>query len=70
MGVGNKAIAFLHTKTGAVVVIELNTDGVPVTMTSILKDLQAIHSRQLIDILGKLVAPSQTPGMCVRVDLE
>lgn len=64
-GIGDKGVTIFDTwRNGARVVIEYNGSGVPITMTTIQKDGTAVHSRQIVDALGTLVAPSQQTGRC------
>jgi hypothetical protein len=68
-GVGNRAHIIPDARTGAVVVVEVNTDNIPDTFTTIQPDLFAVHSRHLLDLSGSLVAPTQQSGWCERVPL-
>ena len=64
-GIGDKGVTiFDPANNGARVVVEFNTVGMPDTLTSIQKDGTAVHSRQIIDVSGTLVAPSQRLGKC------
>lgn len=64
-GIGDKGVTiFDPANNGARVVVEYNGVGMPDTLTSIQKDGVAVHSRQIIDISGTLVAPSQQMGKC------
>jgi hypothetical protein len=64
-GIGDKGVTiFDPANNGARVVVEYNGVGMPITMTSIQKDGSAVHSRQIIDVSGTLVAPSQQMGKC------
>ncbi|XUJ35699.1 hypothetical protein ACQ5SK_09780 [Bradyrhizobium japonicum] len=64
-GIGNKAFAFAD-RMGAHVFVELNGDGTPVGLLTVQKDMRVINSRQSIDPSGKVLAPSQTAGVCTR----
>jgi len=67
-GVGSKAIAYPDPKSGAWVIVELNTDGLTDTPTSIMPDGRTVHSRHLIDVFGQVLAPSQREMNCRRVN--
>jgi len=64
-GIGNRAFAFAD-RMGAHVFVELNTDGTPVGLFTVQKDMRVINSRQSIDLSGMVVAPSQGAGVCTR----
>ncbi|NQV80918.1 MAG: hypothetical protein HQ495_10220 [Alphaproteobacteria bacterium] len=67
-GIGNKALVYADPLNDAWVVVELNTDGLPDTLTTIMPDGRAIHSRHTIDVFGLVLVPSQTEISCRRVD--
>jgi hypothetical protein len=62
-GVGDMATIHVDRRSGVIVAVETNIDGIPITMTTINRDGKAIHSRQLIDRDGWF-APSQSSGTC------
>lgn len=62
-GIGNRAHYF-EDRFGAQVFVEVNTDGTPVTMTTIERSLGAVHSRQYITPDGSVLAPLQMKGKC------
>lgn len=64
-GVGDKAAVHFDRYSGAVVIVESNIPGIPITMTTINRDGRAVHSRHVINADGWF-APSQTRGTCVR----
>ncbi|MBR0752725.1 hypothetical protein JQ604_11065 [Bradyrhizobium jicamae] len=64
-GAGNRALAFAD-RMGAHVFIELNTDGTPIGLFTVQKDLHVINARQSIDPSGSVLAPSQSAGACSR----
>jgi hypothetical protein len=70
VGIGNRATAIVDGISGAVVVIEVNTDKIPITLTTISPDMSAVHSRQLLSTDGSIGAPSQGRGKCVPVPIE
>jgi hypothetical protein len=47
--------------------VELNTDGTPIGLLTVQKDMRVIKSRQSIDPSGVVVAPSQSAGVCTRL---
>lgn len=68
-GIGDKAQAYFDPVTGAWIVVEFIADGtLPSTLTTILRDGKAWHSRHTMDSLGNIV-PSQMPGTCARKSL-
>lgn len=62
-GVGNKALTW-KDRFGAWVFVEVNTDGSPVTMSTIQTNLEIIHSRHLLLPTGDVLQPSQSKGRC------
>ena len=68
-GIGDRADTKIDKRTGAFVVIELNLEDIPITMTTISPDLSAVHSRQNIDLDGSVFAPSQQRGKCEWVPI-
>jgi hypothetical protein len=52
---------------GAVAFVELNTDGTPIGLLTVQKDMRVIKSRQSIDPFGLVFAPSQSAGVCTRL---
>ena len=66
-GIGDRAQAILDRRTGTWVFVEVNTDAIPVTLTTIQPDMRAIHSRHTIGPLGEVGAPSQQVGKCERI---
>jgi hypothetical protein len=69
IGIGDRARAYSDTRTGALVVVEVNTDGIPTTITTIQPDRKAFHSRHLIGPFGEVMAPEQRIGQCNQVAL-
>jgi hypothetical protein len=63
IGVGDKAIAF-EDRSGALVFIETNIDGTPITFTSIEPSLKAVNSRHILQSNGTVLAPSHRSGGC------
>lgn len=64
-GIGDKAYV-VNDRMGATVFVELNGDGTPVGLLTVQKDLRVIKSSQSIDPFGRVLAPSQNAGTCVR----
>ncbi len=63
-GVGNKAQAYFDKPTGSWVFVEFIDDGkLPSTLTTILKDGSAWHSRHTLSLIGRVVA-SHMSGVC------
>src|SRR6476619_7001174 len=62
-GIGNRAIVFAD-RLGAVAFVELNTDGTPVGLLTVQKDMRVIRSRQAVMPSGLVLAPSQSAGVC------
>jgi hypothetical protein len=70
IGIGNKSVVVRDNMSDALVIIENNTTGIPITITTVSPDLTAVHSRHLIDLGGKLSAPSQGKGTCKYVPVR
>ena len=68
-GIGSRANTITDNRTGAFVVIELNMEDIPISMTTISPDLSAVHSRQSIYLDGSVQAPSQGRGKCEWVPI-
>jgi hypothetical protein len=68
-GIGDRAHAIHDRRTGARVFVEVNTDDIPTTLTTVQPDLKAIHSRHLIGPYGEVAVPSQQRGKCERITL-
>ncbi len=64
-GLGDKGLFFLD-RTGAQIFVETNTDGAPITLTTIQPDMRAIHARQVLNSDGTVLSPSQETGRCER----
>ena len=64
-GIGNRAIVFAD-RMGAHAFVELNTDGTPVGLLTVQKNMRVIKSNQNIDPSGTVLAPSQSAGVCTR----
>jgi len=64
-GIGSRAFV-VADRMGAIAFVELNTDGTPVGLTTVQKDLRVIKSRQAIDPYGMVPSPNQHAGMCTR----
>jgi len=69
VGVGDKAIAIID-RSGALVFIETNLDGTPITFTTIEPSLKAVHSRHLLQLNGTVLAPSHQTGRCEPVAIR
>lgn len=68
-GLGDRAQAISDHRTGAWVFVEVNTDGIPITLTTVAPDFAAVHSRHTIGPFGEVLAPSQERGKCERVPI-
>jgi len=64
-GIGDRAIVF-PDRMGAVAFVELNTDGTPIGLVTVQKNMRVIKSSQFIDSSGTVLAPSQSVGGCAR----
>jgi hypothetical protein len=64
-GTGDRAIVFAD-RMGAHVFVQLNTDGTPVGLLTVQKNMRVIKSTQSIDPSGTVFAPSQSAGVCTR----
>ena len=64
-GVGDRAQPYFDAATGAHIFVELNGVDFPITLTTILKDGTAWHSRHVLGIDG-IVDASQMSGFCKR----
>ncbi len=64
-GVGARAIV-VADRMGAHVFVELNTDGTPVGLLTVQKNMRVIRSSHSIDPFGTVLAPSQSAGVCTR----
>jgi hypothetical protein len=64
-GVGDKAQPYFDEATGAYIFVELNGVGLPISLTTVLKDGTAWHSGHTLSIVGDVVA-FQTSGSCQR----
>lgn len=67
-GVGSKASA-TRDKFGALVFVEMNNDGTPVSFSTIQKNMEIIHSRHLLLLDGSILSPSQNKGRCSKIPL-
>ncbi len=67
-GIGSKALVYNDPMNDGWVVVELNGIGLPQTLTTIMPDGRAIHSRHSTDLSGTVIGPSQTEISCRRVD--
>lgn len=65
LGIGDKADVYFDRLSGAVVVVEKNGGGLPITLTTINRDGRVVHSRQVINNDGWF-APSQSTGACTK----
>ena len=65
-GMGGRAEAQYDPVTGSWWLIERSADGLPRTITTILRDGSVWHSRHMIDVLGTFIA-SQLSGQCVML---
>jgi hypothetical protein len=65
-GIGNRAIV-VADRMGTVAFVELNTDGTPIGLLTVQKDMRVIKSNQSIDPSGMVFAPSQSAGVCTRL---
>jgi len=66
VGVGSRASTYFDPPTGATMVVEFNGGNVPITLTTINRDGQAVHSRHLVIIPKGWFSPTQTIGQCER----
>ena len=64
-GIGDRAIVFAD-RMGANVFVELNTDGTPIGLLTVQKNMRVIKSKQSIDPSGMVAGPSQSAGVCTR----
>jgi hypothetical protein len=64
-GIGDRAIVFAD-RMGAHVFVELNTDGTPIGLLTVQKNMRVIKSNHSIDPSGMVFAPSQSAGVCTR----
>lgn len=62
-GIGSKAIV-VADRMGATAFVELNSDGTPVGLITVQKNMRVIKSSHSIDFSGTVVAPSQNSGVC------
>ena len=68
-GIGDKASPYFDAATGAYIFVEFNGVGLPSSLTTVLKDGTAWHSRHTLFIGGDLVA-SQMRGKCSRRTIQ
>jgi len=66
-GIGGRAIVFAD-RMGAVAFVELNTDGTPIGLLTVQKNMRVIKSTQSIDPSGTVAGPSQSAGVCTRCE--
>jgi hypothetical protein len=64
-GIGDRAIV-VADRMGALAFVELNTDGTPVGLLTVQKNMRVIKSSRSIDPFGTVLAPSQSAGVCTR----
>ncbi|WGR70205.1 MULTISPECIES: hypothetical protein [unclassified Bradyrhizobium] len=64
-GIGDRAFV-VADRMGAVAFVELNTDGTPIGLLTVQKNMRVIKSNQAIDPSGMVLAPSQSTGVCTR----
>lgn len=64
-GIGSRAYV-VKDRMGATVFVELNSDGTPVGLITLQKDLRVFKSHHAIDPFGEVLAPSQNAGACTR----
>jgi len=64
VGVGSRALIYFDGLTGATVVVELNLDGIPITLTTVNRGGDAVHSRHVLSVPEGVRVPSQTLGQC------
>jgi hypothetical protein len=62
-GVGDKALAF-QDRFGAWIFVEVNTDGSPISLSTIQTNLEVIHSRHSLTLNATVLLPSQSKGHC------
>ena len=62
-GIGSRAMV-VADRMGAHVFLELNTDGTPIGLVTVQKNMRVIKSNQSIDPSGTVLAPSQSAGEC------
>lgn len=65
-GVGDRAMV-VSDRTGATAFVELNSDSTPIGLLTVQPDMRVIKSTHSIDLFGKVLAPSQSHGICTRV---
>ncbi len=69
-GIGDKGQAYFDKVTGAWIVVEFTADGtLPLSLTTILKDGVAWHSRHSLTVSGEIWA-SQMSGKCSRKSID
>ena len=68
-GVGSRATVMRDPRNGAWIVVEMNLDNLPITLTTIQPEMQAVHSRHVIELDGTVRVPSQMRGTCKRTPL-
>ena len=67
IGIGDQARAYFDELTKAWIVVEFIADGtLPSTLTTILPNGKAWHSRHTMDVLGN-VSASQMVGICAQI---
>jgi hypothetical protein len=64
-GIGDRAIV-VADRMGALAFVELNTDGTPIGLLTVQKNMRVIKSSHSIDTDGTVFAPSQSAGVCTR----
>jgi hypothetical protein len=64
-GIGDKAIV-VTDRMGAVAFVELNTDGTPIGLLTVQKNMRVIRSSHTIELSGMVSVPSQSAGVCTR----
>jgi hypothetical protein len=64
-GIGSRAIV-VTDRMGAQAFVELNTDGTPIGLLTVQKNMRVIKSSHSIDPSGTVFAPSQSAGVCTR----
>ena len=62
-GIGDKALAF-QDRFGAWIFVELNMDGSPISLSTIQRNMEVVHSRHVLQIDGNIVLPTQSKGTC------
>jgi hypothetical protein len=66
-GTGNRAI-LVKDYEDATPWVELNSEGAPIGMLRVQKDMTVVKTYHTIERSGALVVPSKSTGVCIRFD--